>query len=88
VEFYCEKFIILLHGNTKNTIYNAVTINEYDLTTEDLFQMPARSLYVNDGSENEMWLNFPEQLAVKDSITGQFTFDGLSYSNYPAYESN
>lgn len=75
-------------SSTKSTVYHAITIDEYDLTTEDFFQMPARSLFVDDGSENEMWLNIPEQLAVRDSVTGQFMFEGLFYSDYPAYEND
>jgi hypothetical protein len=65
-----------------------LSYNEYDLATEDLFQMSARSFYVGDGSEKEIWLNFPEQLAVRDILTGQFTFDGLFYSDYPTYDNN
>lgn len=66
--------------------FMAVTLEEYDLTTGDFFQMPARSLYVDDGGLQARWINIPEQLAFRDSLTGQFMFDGLFYSNAPAYE--
>lgn len=68
--------------------YNAVTINEYDLTTEDFFLMPDRSLFVEliNGGKEELWLNIPEQLAIRDSVTGMFIFNNLFFTSYQVYK--
>lgn len=73
---------------TASDYYQAVTLNEYDLTTEDFFLMPDRSLLTEllNGGKVEVWLNIPEQLAVRDSVTGMFTFIDLFFTSYPVYK--
>lgn len=66
--------------------YQAFTLNKYELTPDDLFLMPARSLYIVHEGEEDIWLNIPEQLAYRDSVTGQFIFDELFFADHPAYD--
>ena len=66
--------------------YTAVTLNAYDLTSEDFFLMPDRSLFVGMNEKEEIWMNIPEQLAFRDSITNLFTFTGIFFTNYPVYK--
>lgn len=66
--------------------YSATTIDEYVLTSEDFFLMPNRSLFVEMDGKVEVWLNIPGQLSIRDTISEQFTFNGLFYSNYAVYK--
>lgn len=76
-------------GQPKGDTFNALVDTVWCLTTEDFFNMPNRSLTVLDApSENETYLNIPEQLVFRDSVTRQFTFTGLFFSNTPAYNNN
>lgn len=70
----------------QNDMYQAVTLYEYDLTTENFFLMPDRSLFVEMDGKEEVWLNVPEQLAIRDSMTGMFTFNNLFFSNYQVHK--
>ncbi len=82
-----KKASLSLVANKVNDTYNATTLDRYELTSEDFFFMPDRSLFVElIGGKEELWLNIPEQVVLLDSITKQFTFTGLFYSNYPAYK--
>jgi hypothetical protein len=65
---------------------NATTTDTFDLTTEDFFLMPDRSLDYTDDKNNHYYLNIPSQMVYRDSITLQFTFTGLFFSTLPAYE--
>lgn len=70
-------------------IYTATTMDASELTGEDFFNMPARSLCVQvalDGKRT--YLNIPAQLVFRDSTTRQFTFTGLFYSERAAYSNN
>ena len=61
----------------------------WNLTTEDYFNMPDRSLTVLDApSEDRRYLNIPAQMVYRDSVTKQFTFMGLFFSNTAAYTNN
>jgi len=43
--------------------YTATTLDSTALTSEDFFNMPSRSLFVEyDDKNNEVWLNIPAQL--------------------------
>lgn len=69
-----------------NNNYSATTTDSLALTNEELFNMPSRSLFVGyDDKNNEVWLNIPEQLVYRDSVSKQFTFTNLYYSNARVY---
>ena len=76
-------------GQPKGETFSAVVDTVWSLTTEDYFNMPDRSLTVLDApSENQAYLNIPAQLVYRDSVTHQFTFTGLFYSNTAAYSNH
>lgn len=76
-------------GQPKGGTFSAVVDTVWSLTTEDFFNMPDRSLTVLDAtSENQAYLNIPAQLVYRDSLTHQFTFTGLFYSDKAAYCNN
>ena len=64
--------------------YVAMTTDTFGLTSEDFFNMPARSLSTGE-SGNNAYLNIPAQLVERDTATLQFTFTGLFYTGKPAY---
>ena len=64
--------------------YVAMTTDTFGLTSEDFFNMPARSLSTGE-SGNNAYLNIPAQLVERDTATLQFTFTGLFYTNKPEY---
>lgn len=66
----------------------AVTTDTFDLTSENFFLMPDRSLNYTDEKGNRIFLNIPGQLVFRDSTTRQFTFTGLFYSERAAYSNN
>ncbi len=63
----------------------ATTTDTFNLTTEDFFLMPDRSLLTEDEKGQPVYLNIPAQLVYRDSSTLQFTFTGLYYSENAAY---
>ena len=76
-------------GQPKGETFNVVVDTVWNLTTEDYFNMPDRSLTVLDApSENQAYLNIPAQLVYRDSVTQQFTFTGLFFSEAAAYSNN
>ena len=70
------------------TDVTATTVDTFDLTSEDFFLMPDRSLNYTDENNNRIFLNIPEQLLFRDSTTQQFTFTGLFFSDGPAYSND
>ena len=58
------------------------------MTSEDFFVMPDRSLNYTDENNNRIFLNIPAQQVYRDSVTQQFTFTGLFFSNTAAYTNN
>ena len=73
-------------GNPKGATFSAVIDTVWSLTTEDFFNMPDRSLAVLDApSENARYLNIPAQLVFRDTVTQQFTFTGLFFSEDAVY---
>lgn len=69
--------------------FTATTTDIYSLTSEDFFDMPARSFCVQIGIfTSPLWLNIPAQLVTRDPITEQFTFSGLFYTDYQHYSNN
>ena len=84
---YCAQWAyITLHQTS--TAVTATTVDTFDLTSEDFFLMPDRSLNYTDENNNRIFLNIPEQLVYRDSTTLQFTFTGLFFTNTPAYDNN
>lgn len=76
-------------GQPKGETFSAVVDTVWSLTTEDCFNMPDRSLTVLDApSEDRRYLNIPAQMVYRDSVTKQFTFMGLFYSDKAVYTNN
>jgi hypothetical protein len=73
------------YGDTDVT---ATTTDTFGLTSEDFFLMPDRSLNYTDENNNRIYLNIPEQLVFRDTVTQQFTFTGLFFSDAAAYSNN
>ncbi len=73
---------------TNGTDITATTTDTFGLTTEDFFVMPDRSLNYTDENNNRIFLNIPAQQVYRDSVTQQFTFTGLFFSNTAAYTNN
>lgn len=67
------------------TAITATTTDTFDLTSEDFFLMPNRSLGFKDDKGNPVFLNIPGQMVYRDTATLQFTFTGLFYSTTAAY---
>ena len=67
------------------TDITATTTDTFGLTSEDFFLMPDRSLDYVDENNNRIFLNIPAQQVYRDSVTQQFTFTGLFFSNTAAY---
>ncbi len=84
---YC-RFVARVTLDTVGTDIFATTLDTFDLTSEDFFMMPNRSLNYTDENNNRMYLNIPEQLMLRDTVTQQFTFTGLFFSNTAAYTNN
>ena len=63
----------------------ATTTDTFGLTSDDFFNMPDRSLSYTDENNNRIYLNIPEQLVFRDTVTQQFTFTGLFFSSTAAY---
>lgn len=69
------------------TSITAMTTDTFGLTSEDFFNMPARSLATMSIGPDH-YLNIPAQLVYRDSVKLQFTFTGLFYSETPAYNND
>lgn len=67
------------------TDLTAITTDTFDLTSEDFFLMPDRSLDYLDENGNRIFLNIPEQMVYRYTATLQFTFSGLFFSETAAY---
>lgn len=63
----------------------ATTTDTFDLTSEDFFLMPDRSLEYVDEKGSHIFLNIPGQMVYRDTVTKQFTFTGLSFCNTALY---
>jgi len=70
------------------TAVTATTTDTFDLTSEDFFLMPDRSLNYTDEKGRRIFLNIPGQMVYRDTATMQFTFTGLSFSETAAYSNN
>lgn len=84
---YCAKSTsIALQQNSTDII--ATTTDTFGLTDLDYFHMPDRSLNFTDEDNNRIYLNIPEQLVFRDTVTLQFTFTGLFFSKEPEYNND
>ena len=70
------------------TEISATTTDTFDLTSDDFFLMPDRSLSYTDEKGNRIFLNIPAQMVYRDTATLQFTFTGLFFSERAAYSNN
>ena len=70
------------------TDVTATTTDTFDLTSEDFFLMPDRSLNYTDEKGRRIFLNIPGQMVYRDTATLQFTFTGLFFSETAAYSNN
>lgn len=85
--YHCTKLSSVILQQTDSTI-TAITTDTFDLTSEDFFLVPDRSLEYVDEKENHIFLNIPGQLVYRDTTTLQFTFTGLFFSETAAYSNN
>ena len=84
---HCAKSATILVESVTSTLYTATTQDSTDLTSEEFFNMPARSLYTGlDNSGAPRWLNIPAQLSIRDSVTRVFTFSGVYFSQQQVYK--
>lgn len=81
---YCARYAVVSLDQVGSAI-TATTIDTFDLTSENFFAMPARSLDYIDKDNQLIYLNIPAQLVFRDTTTQQFTFTGLFFSNTAAY---
>lgn len=68
------------------SLFVGTTQDSTDLTGEEFFNMPDRSLYLGLDGGKPLWLNIPAQLSIRDSVTRVFTFTGLYYSSKQVYQ--
>ena len=84
---HCAKSATILVESVTSTLYTATTQDSTDLTSEEFFNMPARSLYTGlDNSGAPRWLNIPAQLSIRDSVTRLFTFNGVYFTQQQVYK--
>ncbi len=84
---HCTMSATILVVPSAPTLFTATTQDSTDLTSEEFFNMPDRSLYMGmDGDGKPQWLNIPAQLSIRDSVTRVFTFNGLYYSSQQIYK--
>ena len=74
--------------NQSGADVTAVTVDTFDLTSENFFAMPDRSLEYIDANNEKIYLNIPAQTVYRDTATLQFTFTGLYFSSTAAYSNN
>lgn len=70
------------------TAITATTTDTFDLTTEDFFLMPDRSLNYTDEKGHRIFLNIPRQMVYRDTATRQFTFTGLFFSTTATFNND
>ena len=84
---YCRA-VAQVSLNVSGTDITATTTDTFGLTSEDFFVMPDRSLNYTDENNNRIFLNIPAQQVYRDSVTQQFTFTGLFFSEAAVYTNN
>ena len=81
----CQKATRIMLQWSVDSVLSATTLDTFDLTNLDIFNMPARSLSLEIDEGVYSYLNIPSQLVYRDTATLQFTFTGLSFSNTALY---
>lgn len=85
----CVNSTIVSLVQVSNNNYTATTLDSTALTSEDFYNMPSRSLFVGyDNHNKDIYLNIPAQFVYRDSVSLQFTFTGLYYSDSQIYGNN
>jgi len=84
----CTGSAQLCVASVSGGLYTATTQDSTDLTSEEFFNMPARSLYLGQdpATGEHQWLNIPAQLSIRDSLTRLFTFNGVHFTDYQEYK--
>ena len=85
---HCCQLLTSVSLAQMGTAITATTTDTFDLTSEDFFLMPDRSLDYVDEKGSHIFLNIPEQMVYRDTATLQFTFTGLFFSEIAAYSNN
>ena len=85
---HCCQLITSVSLAQMGTDITATTTDTFGLTSEDFFLMPDRSFDYTDENNNRIYLNIPEQLVYRDTVTKQFRFTGLFITNVPEYSNN
>lgn len=85
---HCCQLLTSVSLAQTGTAITATTTDTFDLTSEDFFLMPDRSLDYVDEKGSHIFLNIPEQMVYRDTATLQFTFTGLFFSEIAAYSNN
>lgn len=76
-------------GQPKGETFSMAVDTLWEPTYGDFFNMPARSLTILDNPDATFrFLNIPAQLLERDSLTQQFIFNGLFFSDTAAYSNN
>ena len=70
---------MIISNSDEDGIYYGTIENPDELTYEDFFLMPDRSLYI-EGTKGQ-FLNIPEQMAYRDKETGTFIFYDIFFSD-------
>ncbi|MCQ2284517.1 MAG: hypothetical protein MJZ57_06420 [Bacteroidales bacterium] len=85
----CSQIAHLQVAEISSNIYEGTTTDATDLTDQQFFNMPARSLCIQTNLNGKStWLNIPAQLVYRDSISRQFTLSGLFYTDYQYYNND
>ena len=82
---HCCQLLTSVSLAQMGTAITATTTDTFDLTSEDFFLMPDRSLNYTDEKGRRIFLNIPGQMVYRDTATLQFTFTGLFFSETAAY---
>ena len=83
----CNKAVAVSLQEIDGVLF-ATTKDTFDLTNQNFFVMPGRSLNYTDENNNRIFLNIPPQTVYRDLVTQQFTFEGLFFSNTAAYSND
>ncbi len=85
---HCCQLLTSVSLAQMGTAITATTTDTFDLTSEDFFLMPDRSLNYTDEKGRRIFLNIPGQMVYRDTATLQFTFTGLFFSERAAFSNN
>jgi len=78
------KTIMQISDTEEVNLYFGTISDPNELTAEDFFLMPNRSLYIM-GSNGE-FINIPEQMLYRDEETGNFMIYDIFFSDFQMFE--